>query len=278
MNRTSTFLEVRDLAVGYDRIAVLENVNLDVRSGEAVGILGSNGSGKSTLIRTVAGIQKEIRGDFSIGGESLVGKSVLWRVKHARIGCLLQHNRNIPNLTIRENLHLALWDVPRWAEREKGIQRILSQSPFDQLWRHADDYAGILSGGQSLLLAIATLLLQDSKVVLLDEPSDGLDESNRKLVVNIVAGLKSSGKAVVIVEQLLRVIFSVSDRVYVIRTSYKREGEESETPFQTLMELDPEGVQKIRDIYQENPVLSPEHSEKIDSLVWQQQCQTNVAT
>lgn len=275
MSKASPYLELKDLTVGYGSIPVLEHADMHVRSGEAVGILGRNGSGKTTLIRTVAGIQKELGGDIRISGDSLIGRSVLWRVKHARLGCLLQHHRNIPNLTIRENLHLALWDISRWAERETKIQHLLSHSPFDQLRRQIDDYAGILSGGQRLLLAIGALLLQDSEVILLDEPSDGLDESNRRLVENIVKDLKNNGKAVVVVEQLLRVLFSVSDRVYLIGTSYKK-AEDGQVPFQTLLELASEDTRKVHDIYRQNPVLSPEHFQEIDSVLWQQKYQTNL--
>jgi ABC-type multidrug transport system ATPase subunit len=271
MSERVTEVRAVNLSVGYEQVPVLEAVGLCARGGEVVGIVGGNGSGKSTLLQTLAGLLPPIAGDVLIGGESVVGLPASGRVRRMRLGYVPQYGRRIPGLTVAENLHLAQWGRGARAERTGNIERLLEEGPFDQLRGHLGEHAGSLSGGQSLLLALATLRLQDSEVILLDEPSDGLDERNRGMAVELIRGMKTAGKAVVMVEQLLRVVFSVCDRVYVAGSSKVRPAASvnpSRPSVGRLRELEAAKLQTICALYSERPLLLPSHIDLIDSLLW----------
>ena len=182
------------------------------------------------------------------------------RAKLCGMGCLLQHNRNIPSLTVRENLHLAQWDISSWAERDHNIDNILAQEPFNKLRDHLNDFADFLSGGQDLLLAIAGLLLQKSKIILLDEPSDGLDEENRQMILTLIRDLQQQGKIIIMVEQILRVLFLSATRAFAIRNRNSATSE--------LQPLREDSFKEIYNIFLQNPILRPEHTCRIDSLIW----------
>lgn len=272
MDKHETHLRIEGLAVGHDDIPILEGVTLSAYPGEVVGIVGGNGSGKSTFLQTLAGLLSPLGGQIMIGGENVVGKSVLERVRDLKFGYLPQHGRRIPNLTINENLHLAQWDCGSRAERMKNIEMILSQKPFTQLRGHRHELAGALSGGQNLLLALAALSLQNSRLILLDEPSDGLDEYNRSLVVELIAQMKSGDRIILVVEQLLRVVFSISDRVYVAGQLTPQRVLQSHTlrpNVGRLRELETGKIQTIRELYARHPSLRPADTQTIDSLLWE---------
>jgi branched-chain amino acid transport system ATP-binding protein len=271
MSNHFRILSTKDLTVGYKGIPVLEGINLKACSGEVIGIIGGNGSGKTTLLRTISGVIREIKGDILINQKCILHKSALERVKDLKLGYLLQHNRCIPDLTINENLHLAQWGAPSWSEREKKIKEILSRRPFNKLQAYINEYANVLSGGQELILALASLLLQNSEVILLDEPSDGLDESNRAIIVDTIQELKSPGRVIIVVEQLLRVLFTISDRVYLVKPSKMYSDKHDDTTLKrtrTLSELKLDRVKRIKEIYRQSPVLSVQQIEVLDSLLW----------
>lgn len=268
MNDFDYMLETKNLSVGYGGISILEKINLNVKPGEIVGILGRNGSGKSTVLRTIPGFLEEIDGDILSNGKSLLNKSALGRVKEFKIGCLPQHNRNIPNLTVRENLHLAQWNNPSWSKRAKEIEKLLSQTPFNQLATSLDESASVLSGGQDLILAIGVLILQKSELILLDEPSDGLDENNKSILIEVIRELKTKGTAIIVVEQLLRVLFALVDRVYVINNEKQCKDEYFKPGISTFDEISTSDIGIIKKIYQTHDVLMQEHSELIESLLW----------
>ncbi len=267
MDKHETHLRIEGLAVGHDDIPILEGVTLSAYPGEVVGIVGGNGSGKSTFLQTLAGLLSPLGGQIMIGGENVGGRSVLERVRDLKFGYLPQYGRRIPNLTINENLHLAQWDCRSRAERMKNIERILSQKPFTQLRGHLHEHAGSLSGGQNLLLALAALTLQNSRLILLDEPSDGLDEYNRSLVVELIEKMKSGGRIILVVEQLLRVVFSISDRVYVAGQLTPQRVLQSHTlrpNVGRLRELETGKIQTIRELYARHPSLLPADTQTID--------------
>lgn len=249
---------------------VLEDVNLMARAGEIVGIIGGNGSGKSTLLRSVAGLIKVIDGDILIDEHSILHKSVLERVRDLKLGFVLQHNRCVPDLTVAENLHLAQWSISSWSERERNIRELLSNPPFFRLREQINDYANVLSGGGELLLALAAVVLQGCELLLLDEPSDGLDESNRVMVVEMIRELRSPTRIIIVVEQLLRVLFAISDRVYLVTPGKGLQNAHlHEQSSRTLSELQGEIHGVIRGIYENSPALSREQSELIHSSLWQ---------
>jgi len=205
-----SFLEVRGLVSGYDRGRVLHGVDLTLDAGAVLGLLGRNGVGKSTLIMTLAGLVPVTAGSVRLGGAELAGKRPDL-VARAGVALVPQGRRVWATLTVAEHLALArsrsrpgTWTVdavldllPRLAERR----------------RH---YAGQLSGGEQQMLAVARALLTNPRLVLLDEPSDGLAPAIVDQLAGVVATMRAEGVTVVLVEQDLHLAFSVADEIAVM--------------------------------------------------------------
>ncbi|HET6391233.1 MAG TPA: ABC transporter ATP-binding protein [Blastococcus sp.] len=204
-------LEVRDLESGYKRSAVLQGVDLDVAAGQVLGLLGRNGVGKSTLINTLMGLVHPSRGTVTLDGVELAGRrpDVIAR---AGVALVPQGRRVWAPLTVTEHLDLA-------ARRGKGrgpwnIDRVLELLPrLGERRRHG---AGQLSGGEQQMLAIARALLTNPRLVLMDEPSDGLAPAVVDLIGEAVAGMKAEGVTLVVVEQDLHLAFAVADDIAVM--------------------------------------------------------------
>ncbi|TQM13501.1 ABC transporter ATP-binding protein [Pseudonocardia kunmingensis] len=200
-------LEVRGLVSGYDRGTVLHGVDLDLAAGEVLGLLGRNGAGKSTLVMTLAGLVPAGAGSVRLDGRELAGQRPD-RIARAGVALVPQGRRVWATLTVSEHLALAArpgaWTVgavldllPRLAERR----------------RH---YAGQLSGGEQQMLAVARALLTSPRLVLLDEPSEGLAPAVVDQVAGVVATLRDEGVAVLLVEQDLHLAFAVAGEIAVM--------------------------------------------------------------
>ena len=204
-------LEVRDLESGYKRSTVLQGVDLDVAAGQVLGLLGRNGVGKSTLINTLMGLVHPSRGTVTLDGVKLAGRrpDVIAR---AGVALVPQGRRVWAPLSVTEHLDLA-------ARRGKGrgpwnIDRVLELLPrLGERRRHG---AGQLSGGEQQMLAIARALLTNPRLVLMDEPSDGLAPAVVDLIGEAIAGMKAEGVTLVVVEQDLHLAFAVADDIAVM--------------------------------------------------------------
>ncbi|MCW2682527.1 MAG: braG2 [Blastococcus sp.] len=204
-------LKVRDLESGYKRSAVLQGVALDVAAGQVLGLLGRNGVGKSTLINTLMGLVHPSRGTVTLDGVELAGRrpDVIAR---AGVALVPQGRRVWAPLSVTEHLDLA-------ARRGRGrgpwdIDRVLELLPrLGERRRHG---AGQLSGGEQQMLAIARALLTNPRLVLMDEPSDGLAPAVVDLIGAAIAGMKDEGVTLVVVEQDLHLAFAVADDIAVM--------------------------------------------------------------
>ena len=204
-------LEVRGLESGYKRSAVLQGVDLDVAAGQVLGLLGRNGVGKSTLINTLMGLVHPSRGTVTLDGVDLAGRrpDVIAR---AGVALVPQGRRVWAPLSVTEHLDLA-------ARRGRGrgpwnIDRVLELLPrLGERRRHG---AGQLSGGEQQMLAIARALLTNPRLVLMDEPSDGLAPAVVDLIGEAIAGMKAEGVTLVVVEQDLHLAFAVADDIAVM--------------------------------------------------------------
>jgi len=204
------FLRVRDLRSGYDGSAVLHDVSIDLGHGEVLALLGRNGVGKSTLVNTLMGLVRTYGGSVQVAGKELAGRRPDVVAK-AGVALVPQGRRVFAPLTVAE--HLAIAERPgrsgQWTR-----QTVLELLPrLGERLGHRGDQ---LSGGEQQMLAIARALLANPDLMLLDEPSDGLAPAVVQQVGDVVRSMCATGMSVLIVEQDLRLAFSVADRVAVM--------------------------------------------------------------
>ncbi|HTF52181.1 MAG TPA: ABC transporter ATP-binding protein, partial [Pseudonocardia sp.] len=204
-----SFLSVRELVSGYDRSTVLGGVDLELDSGGALGLLGRNGVGKSTLVMTLMGLVPVTSGSVLLDGVELAGRRPDVIAK-AGVALVPQGRRVWSTLTVAEHLSLAAGRRPgTWT-----VSAVLELLP--RLAERRRHYAGQLSGGEQQMLAVARALLTNPRLVLLDEPSDGLAPAIVEQLIGVIGVMRAEGVAVLLVEQDLHLAFSVSDQIAVM--------------------------------------------------------------
>ncbi len=205
-------LEVRGLAAGYGKIAVLHGVDLRIEEGEVVSLLGPNGAGKTTLLRAVTGLLPWSGGSVRFGGQDMRGAGPRGSAR-AGLVHVVEGHRVFTQLSVTDNLLLAAYDLPR-RERAARVEEALAVFPEIAAKRH--DRGGALSGGQQQMLVVAQGLVRRPRLLLLDEPSAGLSPVLVGRVLGVVSQLRAAGTAVLLVEQLIDKALAVSDRVYAM--------------------------------------------------------------
>jgi len=202
-------LEVRGLHAYYGESHVLQGVDLEVRDGEAVALVGRNGAGKTTTIAAIMGSLRPRAGSVRVGTTEVAGRPA-HRIARAGVALVPQGRRIFAELTVRENLLIAARPVAGgWDER-----RVLEL--FPTLGRRLGNRGDMLSGGEQQMLAIGRALMRNPGVLLLDEPSEGLAP---KLVADVGEALRSlrgTGLAILLVEQNLALATRVAERLYVM--------------------------------------------------------------
>lgn len=204
-------LEVEDVHAAYGMSQVLFGITLAVEAGEVVGLLGRNGVGKSTTIRSIIGLNRPTRGAIRLKGENLVGKQP-FEIARRGVGWVPEDRRIFPELTVWENLDIAARptaDAGGWT-----IDRVIAL--FPDLAELRDRKGGFLSGGQQQMLTMARTLMTNPTLLLLDEPSEGLAPLVVETVRRQVESLKAEGLSIVLAEQRLDFVLSLSDRVYIL--------------------------------------------------------------
>jgi branched-chain amino acid transport system ATP-binding protein len=206
----TVLLEIRDLVAGYDGSRVLNEVALHVDAGEAVTLLGRNGVGKTTLVHTIMGFIRPSQGTVRLDGKDTTGQpsSVMAR---SGVAIVPQGRRVFASLTVEEHLQIA--DRQR-SRGEWTRQRVYETMP--RLAERRDHLAAQLSGGEQQMLAIGRALLGNPRLLLLDEPSDGLAPVIVDHIQDLLLSLISGGMAVLLVEQNLRLALSLASRVLVM--------------------------------------------------------------
>jgi branched-chain amino acid transport system ATP-binding protein len=208
MSADKALLQVEDLVAGYAGSRVLDGVSLRVRAGEAVTLLGRNGVGKTTFIETVMGMVKATSGHVYVDGQDVTGRQP-HVVSKAGVAIVPQGRRVFAPLTVEENLEIAVRKGGEWT-----VERVYDMMP--RLRERRTNLGSQLSGGEQQMLAIGRALLCSPRLMLLDEPSDGLAPTVVEQVGEILTDLARTGLAVLIVEQDLRLAFDVADRVAVM--------------------------------------------------------------
>ena len=209
----NALLAVRDLRASYGRVPILTGVNLAMTPGEYLGILGHNGMGKTTLLRTIMGALPATGGSVEFEDADIT-RLPTHRRSRLGLGLVPQEREIFPALSVHENLRMGLASSTR--EDLKVIEDVLED--FPRLKRLLDRRGGALSGGEQQLLALARCLCTRPKLVLLDEPTEGIQPSIIEEIIETLLVLKQRWKlSMIIVEQNIDFITSLSDRVLHIQ-------------------------------------------------------------
>jgi branched-chain amino acid transport system ATP-binding protein len=212
---TEPFLQVADLHSGYGRMEILHGVDLSLARGQSACLIGPNGAGKSTVLQSVFGFARVTGGSIRVGGVDVTRIPPAMKLSRARIAYILQDSSVFPDMTVEENLWMGGYRMARGASAKEAADRIFSKYP--RLAARRRTRAGALSGGERRLLEISRALVMDPEVLLVDEPSIGLEPRFIDEVFEILTDLKSrDGKTVLMVEQNARKGLEFADVGYVL--------------------------------------------------------------
>jgi branched-chain amino acid transport system ATP-binding protein len=206
-------LATRGLEAFYDRAQILFDVDLDVAAGEAVVLLGRNGAGKTTTLRTLMGLVASWRGELRIDGEVITASEPTHRIARRGIGWVPEDRRIFGELTVAENLEVGR--RPPAPGHEPWTPAALFRL-FPNLEGLGRRRARYMSGGEQQMLAIARTLMGNPRLVLLDEPSEGLAPVIAQDLARAVAAMKAAGVGLLLSEQNLAFARAVADRAYVV--------------------------------------------------------------
>jgi len=203
-------LTVSGISAGYGRVEVLRDLSLSVAAGEILCLLGRNGAGKTTLMKSIMGLIRIDRGRIDLEGTS-ISDLPAWQVPKHGIGYIPQGRRLFSEMTVAENLQIGLMTR---AQGGDTLDRVLTM--FPRLSERMHQRAETLSGGEQQMLATARALCLNPKVLLLDEPTEGLQPSMIALIRDVVVSLKAANVAIILVEQRVEAVLEIADRVIFI--------------------------------------------------------------
>jgi branched-chain amino acid transport system ATP-binding protein len=210
----SDALSLTNVHTFYGDSHILHGVSFSLQPGGVLALLGRNGAGKTTCISTIIGFLKPRDGEIRLYGESIEGLSPE-RISHLGIGLVPQGRRIFPSLTVRENLVVAQ-QRERTTAKPWNMERIYAM--FPRLRERHSQFAGTLSGGELQMLAIGRALMGNPRVLLLDEPSEGLAPLIVAEVGRTIRLLKEEGQSIVLVEQNLQLALDVADQAVILNT------------------------------------------------------------
>jgi urea ABC transporter ATP-binding protein UrtE len=206
-------LAVAGLKAAYGRIPILHGIDLNVAEGEFVGILGHNGMGKTTFLKTLIGLLRPTGGSIELNGKNITRMPAYKRNLNG-MGYVPQGRDIFPNLTVLDNLRIAF--AMHKVEEEKVLEEVLEV--FPRLKPLLDRSGRVLSGGEQQILALARCLCGSPSLLLLDEPTEGIQPSIIEEIIEILQGLRTSRNlTIILVEQNLDFIASLSQRVHIIQ-------------------------------------------------------------
>ncbi|OPY00984.1 MAG: High-affinity branched-chain amino acid transport ATP-binding protein LivF [Syntrophorhabdus sp. PtaB.Bin047] len=204
-------LSVKNIDVAYGHARVLHDISLELEAGSMVFMAGRNGAGKTTFLKSIAGFMKPVAGSISFLGKDISGMAPE-KVALMGIRYVFQDKRVFSNLTVRENLELAAYPVKE--KTSQAIEKVMSIYP--KMEKFLNLRAGSLSGGQRQILLIGRALVGDPKLLLVDEPTEGLAAGTINDILNVLAMMKGR-VSMIIVEQNLSVVGMLAEKVYIMR-------------------------------------------------------------
>ena len=212
MSAAPAMLAVSQLNAAYDGSQILRNVSLTVPERQVVSLMGRNGVGKTTTLKCIVGLLKPVSGSISLASAPIEGLRADERARQG-IGYVPQGRDIFPNLTVWENLQVSL--VVRGAKANGQVDRVLDLFPI--LKEMLKRKGGVLSGGQQQQLAIARAMLCDPKVLILDEPTEGIQPNIIDQIGDTLVRIRKEGKvSILLVEQYLDFCLGVADSFYVM--------------------------------------------------------------
>lgn len=207
------FLAISDLCVNYGKLEVLKGVSLEIDQGEIALILGANGSGKSTLFKVISGLHRAISGSIWFQGKE-IGNISATQILKTGIAQVPEGKRLFIDMTVSENLEMGGCLNRHKGSLTKDIRAICERFPV--LDRKRNMKSGKLSGGEQQMLAIGRALMAKPKLLLMDEPSQGLSPVSINEVVDIVTGLNQDGTTILLIEHNLQLGLSIAHKIYVL--------------------------------------------------------------
>jgi len=209
------FASVRDLFVNYGQLEVLKGVCLDIEEGEIAVLLGANGSGKSTLLRTMSGLVHPISGSIWFQGQR-IDKMASYKIVRLGIAHVPEGRKVYTDMTVEENLEMGAYSRKSRREVKRDIEAMYNRFPV--LGQKRSIKAGKMSGGEQQMLAIARALMAKPKLILMDEPAQGLSPAIVSNVAEVITSINQSGVTVILVEHNLRLGLSLAHKVCVLES------------------------------------------------------------
>jgi len=206
-------LEVDGLSAAYGRIQVLWDVSFDVDEGEIVALIGPNGAGKTTLLKTISGVMRGTSGTVSFLGQR-IDKLPLNKIVDLGLSHIPESRKLFTEMSIRENLEMGAYPGRSWKSRRKTMEHVFEL--FPRLKERSGQLARTLSGGEQQMLAMGRGLMSLPKLVMIDEPSNGLAPKVVGEVFQILRALRDQGITIFLVEQNVRQTLAVADRACVL--------------------------------------------------------------
>lgn len=206
-------LHIKKLNSGYGKLKILKGIDFEVNVGQIVSIIGPNGAGKSTLLKSIFNMCDVYSGDVIFKGSNIT-KLPTYDLILEGISYSPQGRQIFPDLTVYENLEMGLYIFNDKKYVKKKINEILERFPVLKEKRDKEAYS--LSGGQQQILSIARSLLHEPSLLLLDEPSLGLDPKTQKEIFKIIKKINKDGISIIIVEQNAKQASEISDTIYVL--------------------------------------------------------------
>ena len=215
LSKSETFLTIKNLKAGYGKMEILHDFNLTIGKGESLCLIGPNGAGKSTVLHSIFGFTNIFSGSISVQGQDITSCSPSDKLSKSGIAYILQDKSVFPQMTVEENLLMGGFLKNKPSEAKEATEMVFQK--YSRLADRRNKPAGVLSGGERRLLEISRALVMQPNVLLVDEPSIGLEPRFIDMVFGILDDLqKKDGKTIIMVEQNAKKGLAFADIGYVL--------------------------------------------------------------